>query len=115
MRGRLATNCGYLPADINELPLSFVHSLARYWAIEPPPSLLLKWFVGYEPKDAMNHSHSKEINAMYNKMPGGKSFDQLPRYIQLALIEHSGLSEPDFHKQRQERRKRELLAAKVTK
>jgi hypothetical protein len=73
---------------------------------------LLKLFIGYDaPKNSMNHSHSTELDATYNSLPA-KPFDQLPRYVQLALIERSGLSEAAFHKQRQERRKKELLASK---
>lgn len=110
MRGRIATNCGYTPDVINDLPLSFVHSLARYWQQEPPPSLHLKWFVGYEaPEKAMNHSHQDVTNFGVSQ---GKDIEQLPSYIQLALIKHSGLSEPEFWKQRQARRRKELEAKK---
>jgi hypothetical protein len=83
-----------------------------FWVMEPPLAVLYKavHFVS-EGAGTMDQETKGGSDLGRFGVSAGKNFDELPHYMQLALISHSGLSEPEFHKQRIARRKKELLNA----
>lgn len=109
MFGRMATNCGWAVEYINELDVLTVMRLSEYWAIEPPNNWLLKALTGY--KEA-GEPVAQDERLFQETVAPAKAFDALPRHIQQAIIERSGLSEQEFHRRRIARRKEQLQNAR---
>lgn len=106
MRGRMATNCGWALEYIDGLGMSDVMEMSRFWTMEPPSPFLLKGLTGYK-----EHGEVGDERLFTQTVSKAKPFDRLPEYLQKVIIERSGLSEVEFHRQRLQKR-REALGIK---
>lgn len=72
--------------------------MEAFWVREPPPSLTLKWLVGYKPRidDKPPLVTSDLIQAKIQT----KSFDKLPEGAQKMIIKSTGLTDAEFFKRR---------------
>ncbi len=107
MRGRMVSNCGWALEYIDALDLIEVQELSAYWAIEPPANWLLKALTGYKEEGGGEMQDERLFTQTVASKP--KPFDELPLHIQRVIIERSGLTEVEFHRQRIALRKESLL------
>ena len=106
----MASNCGWALEYIDGLDLLEVQDLSDYWAIEPPNNWILKALAGYKETGTM-----QDERLFQQTVKQSRPFEQLPSHIQQLILKESGLSEPEFHRQRQAKRKAELLNATNTR
>lgn len=105
----MASNCGWALEYIDALEMPDVFELGSYWAVEPPQNWLLKALTGYKEKE----SEVQDPRLMNQTTKKARPFEQLPKHIQCLIVAQSGLSEPEFHRRRQARRREELLGEKI--
>ena len=66
---------------------------------------------GINPKE--KESEVQDPRLMNQTTKKARPFEQLPKHIQCLIVAQSGLSEPEFHRRRQARRREELLGEKI--